>query len=201
MEGLKCLPTYHPAGVIYQWNLRGTVVADLMKAQNEARSPDVVRPERSIQVAPDIDDLEEMTGMILENAKILAPDIETLNGQIRCIGFAWTRSDALVVPFINSLSGAHYWFDEATELRAWNCVRRLLESPIPKVFQNGLFDLQYLTRAGINVRNCQHDTMLLHHVLYPELPKGLGFLGSIYTNQPDAWKLMRKHGEELKRDE
>jgi DNA polymerase I-like protein with 3'-5' exonuclease and polymerase domains len=79
-------------------------------------------------------------------------------------------------------------------------VQALLESEIPKVFQNGMFDINYLTRAGIYVRNCAHDTMLLHHVLYPELPKGLGFLGSIYSNE-SAWKLLRKHGEELKRDE
>jgi len=197
---LKVLPTYHPAGVIYQWSLRGTVIADLMKAQNESQHPDIIRPERSVQVSPDIDDLEDMTEQILANAKILSPDIETLNGQIRCIGFAWTRRDAIVIPFINDLKGTSYWFDEATELRAWACVRALLESDIPKVGQNFLFDLQYLTRAGIRPRNCQHDTMLLHHVMFPELPKGLGFLGSIYTNET-AWKLMRKHGEELKRDE
>ena len=78
----------------------------------------------------------------------------------------------------------------------------LLESVIPKVFQNGLFDMQYLARMGLQVRNALHDTMLLHHVLYPELQKGLGFLGSIYSNEP-AWKLMRTHKgeEELKRDE
>jgi hypothetical protein len=44
------------------------------------------------------------------------------------------------------------------------------------------------------------DTMLLHHSMYPELPKSLGFLGSIYTNEA-AWKLMRRDAEELKRDE
>jgi hypothetical protein len=44
------------------------------------------------------------------------------------------------------------------------------------------------------------DTMLLHHAMYPELPKSLGFLGSIYTNE-SAWKLMRQDSEELKRDE
>jgi uracil-DNA glycosylase len=197
----KLLATYHPAGVIYQWSLRGTVIADLMKAENEARHADIVRPTRHIHVCPDIEDVETTTDWLLENAKILSPDIETMKGQIRCIGFAWTRSDAIVVPFIHNLSGKNYWDWEEHELRAWSAVRMLLESPIPKVGQNFLFDLQYLTRAGISVKNCAHDTMLLHHVLYPELPKGLGFLASIYTNEM-AWKLLRKRGEEeLKRDE
>ena len=33
--------------------------------------------------------------------------------------------------------------------------------------------------------------MLVHHALYPELNKGLGFLGSIYMNEP-AWKHLRR---------
>jgi DNA polymerase I-like protein with 3'-5' exonuclease and polymerase domains len=197
---IKWIGTYHPAGVIYQWPLRSTVIADFVKADNERRHAEIVRPERRVQTSPSIEDLEETTSILLREAKLLAPDIETLNGQIRCIGFAWSRQDAIVVPFIRDLTGASYWFDLETELRAWECVRALLESEIPKVFQNGMFDINYLTRAGIYVRNCAHDTMLLHHVLYPELPKGLGFLGSIYSNE-SAWKLLRKHGEELKRDE
>jgi len=197
----KLLATYHPASVIYQWPLRSTVIADLMKAEVEARYADIIRPTRHIHVCPDIEDVETTTEFLLDHAKILAPDIETIKGQIRCIGFAWSRSDAIVVPFVHNLSGKNYWDWEEHELRAWACVRKLLESDIPKVGQNFLFDLQYLVRAGIRPKNCAHDTMLLHHVLYPELPKGLGFLASIYSNE-SAWKLLRKRGEEeLKRDE
>jgi hypothetical protein len=36
--------------------------------------------------------------------------------------------------------------------------------------------------------------MLLHHALQPEVQKGLGFLGSIYTEEP-AWKIMRPRGK------
>ena len=42
--------------------------------------------------------------------------------------------------------------------------------------------------------------MLLHHALYPEMLKGLGFLGSIYSEEI-AWKSMRTKGDNLKRDE
>jgi len=41
--------------------------------------------------------------------------------------------------------------------------------------------------------------MLLHHALQPESLKGLGFLGSIYTDESN-WKLMRK-STTIKRDE
>jgi hypothetical protein len=43
--------------------------------------------------------------------------------------------------------------------------------------------------------------MLLHHALQPESPKGLDFLGSVYTEEA-SWKLMRPRGKQtIKRDE
>ena len=55
-----------------------------------------------------------------------------------------------------------------------------------------MYDLQYLLRLGLRVNAASHDSMLLHHSIFPEMNKGLGFLGSIYSFEP-AWKLMRKH--------
>jgi hypothetical protein len=40
------------------------------------------------------------------------------------------------------------------------------------------------------VRNYDDDTMLMHHALQPESNKGLGFLGSVYTDR-SSWKTMR----------
>jgi hypothetical protein len=48
--------------------------------------------------------------------------------------------------------------------------------------------------------NAADDTMLLHHALFPEMLKGLGFLGSIYADTPE-WKSIYAKGENLKRDE
>lgn len=204
----KLLPTYHPAAVLRAWHWRPIVLADLLKCARERHSARLERPARRIIISPSIREVEEWTRRALEGdeisppARLLAPDIETLNGQIRCIGFARSKEDVLVVPFVARLTGGSYWGDESHELRAWACVRALLESDIPKVGQNFLFDLQYLTRVGIRCRNVRHDTMLLHHALFPEMQKGLGFLGSCYTNE-QSWKLMRRHKgeEELKRDE
>jgi len=40
--------------------------------------------------------------------------------------------------------------------------------------------------------------MLLHHAMQPEMEKGLGFLGSLYTNEP-SWKFMRTDHDNLKK--
>jgi hypothetical protein len=42
--------------------------------------------------------------------------------------------------------------------------------------------------------------MLLAHAMQPEMEKSLGFLGSIYTDEP-AWKFMGRRGETLKAED
>lgn len=205
IPGLKVLPTYHTAAILRQWSWRPVGLADLLKARREREFGEIRRPRRTVLAEPTIAEirrwvLETLDGWRAGRYRLLSPDIETMNGQIRCIGFARSAGESLVVPFIADLSGRSYWPTLDEELAAWYAVRELLESDMPKVGQNFLFDLQYLQRAGIRPKNCLHDTMLLHHSLFPELQKGLGFLGSIYTNE-SSWKLLRKHNEELKRDE
>lgn len=118
------------------------------------------------------------------------------------ISFARAKDDALVVPFLDPVRpGWSYWPSQDLEERAWGSVVRLLESPIPKLWQNGMYDFQYLMNMKIKLVACHHDAMLLHHSIYPEMLKGLGFLGSVYGNEP-AWKLMRKEKADTeKRDE
>lgn len=199
----KCLPTYHPAGVLRNWSWRPIVVADLMKGNRESRFPEIRRPKREILVSPTLDEMEAWEQETYQlNPPYLAPDIETAQGQITCIGFARSPGEAMVIPFWDrGKPGYSYWPDHSSERRAVDCMARLLTSDIPKVFQNGIYDVQYITRYGIRPKNMLHDTMLLHHSMYPELQKGLGFLGSVYTNE-SSWKLLRKRkADSEKKDE
>jgi hypothetical protein len=76
----------------------------------------------------------------------------------------------------------------------------LIDAAIRKLFQNGMYDIAFLLRSyGIRVYGCAEDTMLLHHALQPESLKGLGYLGSIYTDF-GPWKSDRKHVETIGRD-
>jgi uracil-DNA glycosylase len=198
VPGQKVLPTYHPSAVYRNWSLRPIVIADLMKAKREAEYPEVRRPQRFILVRPSIPEMYTWWREHAPQARHLAVDIETVKGQIRNIGFATSRQHAINIPFI--VRGASYWPTLAGEWAARQFVQMALASDLPKIFQNGLYDLQYIWKEGMFVRNCREDTMLLHHALYPEMQKGLGFLGSIYTSEP-AWKLLRGKTEELKSDD
>jgi uracil-DNA glycosylase len=194
----KVLPTYHPAAILRNWSLRPITLTDLFKAKRQLEFPEIRRPERFIWINPT---LEEIKAWALQDHQILSVDIETKNGQITCIGFARSTSDALVIPFWNKTTADQsYWTSLSEELAAWYWVRYLLEHPAPKLFQNGLYDLQYILRMGFRPNNVLEDTMLLHHALFPELPKGLGFMGSVYTDET-SWKLMRQEKELEKQDE
>ena len=99
--------------------------------------------------------------------------------------------------------GGNYWGSIESEMAAWAWVRRVLDSPVEKVFQNGIFDMSRLWKGyGIPVRNAAHDTMLLHHALQPESPKALAYLGSVYTSE-SAWKLgiRLKHKGTIKKED
>ena len=175
------------------WSWRPIVVGDLMKAGRESVFPEIRRPSRQIIISPTLEEVESWTTKAIADASPLAVDTETSRGQITMVGFARSASDALVIPFRNFLGGTaplHYW-SEWEETRAWDCVRKVLAAPCPKKYQNGLYDIQYFMSMGLRPQWSVEDTMLKHHSILPEMQKGLGFLGSVYTSEP-AWKLMRK---------
>lgn len=200
--GFKIIPVYHPSAVNRQIELRPTTVLDLAKALRESEYPDLRRPSRKIYIPETIEDLYEYERNFIQQAEALSVDIETVGRHITCIGFAPNTETALVVPFFDRRrKDKSYWPDGKDERLAWKFVRRVCATPIPKTFQNGLYDIAFLWRFGrIAVNGVADDTMLLHHALQPESLKGLGFLGSIYTNE-GPWKEHRENVTTIKSDE
>jgi len=202
VSGYKVLPTYHPAAVLRQWELRPTVIMDFFKAKREATYPEVRRLERTIWIQPTIEDLYDFKRTQIEGCARLAVDIETAGNQITCIGFAPNPRVAIVVPFVDGRRlGKNFWGNASSERAAWKFVKDILvDRSISKVFQNGLYDIAFIWRAtGIKTYGAEHDTMLLHHALQPEALKGLGYLGSVYTDEGN-WKQMRRVAT-IKRDD
>ena len=207
IAGYKVLPTYHPAAVSRQWELRPITVLDFCKAKREAEFPEIRRPKREIWIEPTLADLESfyeqyITPRSIQARAELSTDIETAGTQITCIGFGYPDV-AIVIPFTDARRKDRcYWPTKGDELGAWVFVRRVLEDvAIRKLFQNGMYDIAFIWRTtGIKVMGAEEDTMLLHHALQPESLKGLGFLGSIYCDEGN-WKEMRQRSTTLKADE
>ena len=202
LPGVKLVPTLHPTHALQDYRFLGVVAADLARAALEATTPDTIlhRTARELWVEPGLGDLALWWDRYGAHAESLSVDIETQHGQIDCIAFASDPVHSICVPFVDWRKPSRsYWGRPSDEHAAWEWVAGALASPIPKVFQNGLFDLAYIWgKMGLPVVNYCHDTRLAGHVLQPELPKSLAFLGSMYAHPPGAWKTLRM-GEE-KRD-
>lgn len=205
VPGTKLLPTYHPAAVLRQWSWRPIVVADLMKSAREMKFAQIERPSRQVIFDPTLEQVVKWCGETLANPERwpeIGADTETSKGQITMLSLARQPDDVIVIPFIDEAKpGFSYWLTANEEIAAWSAIASLLESRRHSiVWQNGLYDLQYILPLGIAARS-DEDTMLLHHSILPELQKGLGFLGSVYTSEP-SWKLMRtRKADTVKRDE
>jgi uracil-DNA glycosylase len=198
----KLLPTYHPSAVLRNYDLRPTVIADFMKAKRESTHADIHRPPRQIWIEPSIEDIHHFIATHILRCPLLSVDIETSADRITCIGFAPRADLAIVIPFDDARrADNNYWPTAHDERSAWRAIRDVLEDPsIPKLFQNGAYDIAFLWRSmKIKVLGAAHDTMLLHHALQPESLKSLGYLGSIYSDE-GSWKHMRKREKTIKRD-
>lgn len=105
-------------------------------------------------------------------------DIETYMGIPTCISFCFDGKESCCIPILD-------WnIDFATRAVMLSSVAKFLESPIPKINQNIKYDLGKLERYGFKVSNIVGDTMLAASCIYPEFPKNLGLLTSIYTDLP-----------------
>ncbi len=201
MPGVKILPIYHPAFVLRQWKFFHVCVSDMAKAAAQSKSPEFKTPKNSLWVEPSLADFRKFKAKYLDGAPRISVDIETGWHQITCIGFAPDKKRAICIPFVDFRNPDNsYWRTAAEEVEAWTLVAEILDGPAEKLGQNFPYDTYWLLeKLGMKIRNYRHDTRLLHHALYPEMPKSLGFMGASYT-EAVPWKLLRyKKGE--KRDD
>ena len=195
VTGHKVLPTYHPAAIARNWAWRAVAVMDLYKARREMEFPEVRKPDRHVWIEPTIEDLFRYEKEHIHPSPELSIDIETIPSarSITCIGFAPSEDSALVVPFYDPrCSDKNYWKTAREEQIAWRWCARMCGLDKAIVGQNFSYDMGFLWETvGIKCPAFEHDTMLMHHAMQPELEKSLAFLGSIYTDEA-AWKFMRK---------
>ena len=199
----KLLPALHPSAINRQWNLYPITIGDFIKAAAEAeKGPLIEWPQRTLNIAPTIEEVEVALGRYASMQGLLSCDIETGWGQIRGVSFSPSPEEAIYVPFISLATlSRSYWPTAALEKRAWMAVKGALEGSAPKLGQNFVnYDVVWLlSKMGIRPRNVREDLRLLHKALYPELPASLAFMASAYSRQ-GPWKAWVSHGGTKKRD-
>lgn len=105
-------------------------------------------------------------------------DLEWSGGLMTAISFCFDNFEAVSIPLGDpNMSMA----DKAI---IWIRMAKIFNSPLEKNNQNIKEDWKILERHGFHVSNVTSDSMLKGALLYPELPKGLDFYTSIYTEIP-----------------
>lgn len=181
-----CSPTFAMRG---NYTQRHLIVNDLRKAKAESLTRELVRPARTlIYDYSHVDEVLQWLDFVNTQPEY-SFDIEVINYEISCVSFG-PRSDlGIVVPIGNSDYRPQGWTEDE-EFLIWRKLAQVLGNPASKkIIQNGMFDIPFcLTRNGIVIRGEIIDTMVGHSIMYPELPKGLDFLGSLYCGTQEYWK-------------
>ena len=193
------MPTWHPSYLnrlrdtknTAKVDLRYVWIGDLKKAKQmafEGWSP----PKENFELFPTLQKLDQFLNLAHIHGESLAVDIETtgLNpfyARLVCVGLARNKSDAICLPFLKQHDKS-YW-SQTAELQVKARLNRAFKK-FPLVFQHSLFDVNFLGHQKgfkIDYSAVQHDTLVLHHAVSPELPHSLGFIVSTYGSTP-YWK-------------
>lgn len=187
--GRKVVCTYNPAQLNWNapdiefmghWN-RQIILADLRRGRMESATANFDLPVRTIEICRSLEDIRRFRGQYI-NKVAVAVDIEAGGHFLpACIGFAFTRTHAMVVPLWNINEFKH--ISDIEMCMIWKEVAEILyEKEI--VGQNFNYDRDKIRRIGFRIRKLRSDIMLKCHAINPELPKSLSFNASIYTREP-----------------
>lgn len=175
VPGRKVVGTYHTAAALRDWPLTRIIEHDLRRARREAAFPHINRPTRKFTIDAG---LEETVSYLDGLGDPISVDIETIGLDYpTCVGISDDPGRAICIPF----RGGRLTTSELAYV--WRKLDRLFRSR-GIIGQNIQFDVTRLERYGFRFPRIAFDTMLAHHLLYPEFDHDLGFIVSIYTNEP-----------------
>ena len=205
----KVVPTFHPSFITRQYHMREVGELDLKRAKEESFSHHLQLPPHNFHLDPTFDSVMWYLEWIKKEKPRLAFDLETTKCRTRCVGLAWNHIEALCIPFMSKSGKPHVTIGSSgktliqlrretsagcanshwSEDQEWTIIKKLRDvledREIPKIAQNFPFDSSILAKDfGIIVRGLWLDTLVAFHSLYPEWPKNLDFLNSIYTRNP-----------------
>jgi len=188
----KVIPTIHPAAVLRNWEWRYLAVHDFRRVKRWQDYKEFPTLEENFLVAPTFDQVRDTLTRLLSEVQrqptYLAVDIETKSRHLACLGIAWSKRDAICIPFYSFEKRCDCWTSEQ-ELEIVLLLRELLTHRHALcIGQNWQYDYQYIAKYwGFEV-NLNTDIMSEHHVHFAGLAKGLDFQSSLYADIHVYWK-------------
>lgn len=180
VPGLKVIPMVPPRYII-QGNFGEFYIAqhDMQRIKEQSAFPEIRHTPWTPITQPSFDMVMSCIKAIRSD-ELWSLDIETRADSLTCVGIGF-GSSALCIP-IQTTTGPY--FTAAQELAVWQTLGSLMRRNPNLIGQNLTFDLEWLLGYGVLPSGIHLDTMLGFALLYPEFPKGLDTIASIYTEAP-----------------
>ena len=183
VRGRKVVPITAPSAILRNGQWQELYVSSeilVRKVADHADTPKINYEGWEEHLAPNI---EDWNAYIRRVDGPFTLDIETRAGSIACVGvnyFSGGIDRAICVPL--QTTRGPYFDDANSEWEFWRGLQWLCER-YPLIGHNVFYDLDWLLDYGIMPHDV-HDTMVLFHRFYPELPKSLAFCNMWFTDIP-----------------
>lgn len=128
----------------------------------------------------------------LANCEAIAVDIETTQDPLRITEIGYT---GIYWDQVGKQYTTQTFVLEVSDLTAVAMMRQINALPVPKILQNGKYDIAYLARYDAQISHYFWDTATMFHCIYSELPKDLASLGAFYVRDAMYWKDMAASGD------
>ena len=195
----KVIPTIHPASLLHDdgggrmhtWKDLVYIKWDFNRAIKQSAFSEYNPPRRNLLVCRNALEFDRFLRKF-SDARFCSVDIETFKTFPICIGFAFSRDEAISVPLFNFQTSLNQTgMTRSDVISCWEMCARLLADPnIMKVGQNFKFDQRLLKMSyndevnfGFQTNSFFFDTLLAFRTLYPELPGSLQFITSVMTEE------------------
>lgn len=179
----KAIPLPHPEHIQKVREDQAYYSLGCQRLREEKESSLISIPNRKFLLSLDLpfEKIISYLEDVVLNAPELSIDVETGRGVVNTHGFAISHTEAIAIDVLPST------YKPIEFYKLWSVIARIMKSDIPKIAQNGLYECQWASLYGIEVKNISFDTMWAMKLLHPSLDKGLDNAGRIYTRFP-YWK-------------
>lgn len=184
----RVMPTIHPSFVLRSPRYAHVFRNDIYKAAQRFRGVESWHPPRVVY-HPSPEQLEVFLSQPVPywTYDLETDGIEPLTAKIRCVGIG-TATDVAIVGLLGR-DGITRFYNSVDERRIIEVMKRFfMDDGKLKVGHNsGSYDTNCINAQWGIWPKPGLDTILLHRLVESELPHGLGFVGSMYTDAP-SWK-------------
>lgn len=185
--GISKLASVNHAGWLLQM--------DLKKAKRWYDGTQKTEPRFDYEVCDTIAKVEGLREAAISGI-LMAMDVETAgkgsNATLTASGYAILLARGAIksyaIPLIDPCkdNGCHWTDEEIPYLM--RLVREIHRLPIPKSMQNGSYDTHYYIKYRAPLTNWVLDTAVIFHSIWPEIPKKLEFITSVFVDHYRYWK-------------